>query len=74
MKYICKDFWTAVYKKQIDNLRTNHQVKLMVLKVFNLANLYHFPTFPQKNLFHFEVSLDICEWLKVRGERAMVRL
>jgi len=25
MKYICKDFWTAVYKKQIDNLRTNHQ-------------------------------------------------
>ena len=27
MKYICKDFWTAVYKKQIDNLRTNHQVQ-----------------------------------------------
>ncbi|XP_046849422.1 trafficking protein particle complex subunit 6b-like [Xenia sp. Carnegie-2017] len=25
MKYICKDFWTALYKKQIDNLRTNHQ-------------------------------------------------
>ncbi|ELT95033.1 hypothetical protein CAPTEDRAFT_126805 [Capitella teleta] len=25
MKFICKDFWTAVYKKQIDNLRTNHQ-------------------------------------------------
>ena len=26
MKYICKEFWTALYKKQIDNLRTNHQV------------------------------------------------
>lgn len=39
MKYICKDFWTAVYKKQIDNLRTNHQVKLMTHPVFNLANL-----------------------------------
>ncbi|XP_014662959.1 PREDICTED: trafficking protein particle complex subunit 6B-like isoform X1 [Priapulus caudatus] len=25
MKFICKDFWTSVYKKQIDNLRTNHQ-------------------------------------------------
>jgi len=25
IKFICKDFWTAVYKKQIDNLRTNHQ-------------------------------------------------
>lgn len=25
MKFICTDFWSAVYKKQIDNLRTNHQ-------------------------------------------------
>ncbi|XP_029806217.1 trafficking protein particle complex subunit 6B isoform X2 [Suricata suricatta] len=25
MKFICKDFWTTVFKKQIDNLRTNHQ-------------------------------------------------
>ncbi|XP_067895363.1 trafficking protein particle complex subunit 6B isoform X3 [Heterodontus francisci] len=25
MKFICKDFWTSVFKKQIDNLRTNHQ-------------------------------------------------
>ncbi|ENN77480.1 trafficking protein particle complex subunit 6b [Dendroctonus ponderosae] len=25
MKFICTDFWLAVYKKQIDNLRTNHQ-------------------------------------------------
>ncbi|CAI9727101.1 Hypothetical predicted protein [Octopus vulgaris] len=24
MKFICKDFWMAVYKKQVDNLRTNH--------------------------------------------------
>uniref|UniRef100_A0A0B7A0W2 Trafficking protein particle complex subunit 6B n=1 Tax=Arion vulgaris TaxID=1028688 RepID=A0A0B7A0W2_9EUPU len=25
MKFLCKDFWNLVYKKQIDNLRTNHQ-------------------------------------------------
>ncbi|KAL5009014.1 hypothetical protein ScPMuIL_014595 [Solemya velum] len=25
MKFICKDFWNSVYRKQIDNLRTNHQ-------------------------------------------------
>ncbi|XP_056021060.1 trafficking protein particle complex subunit 6b-like [Ostrea edulis] len=25
MKFVCKDFWNYVYKKQIDNLRTNHQ-------------------------------------------------
>ncbi|XP_077310068.1 trafficking protein particle complex subunit 6A [Lithobates pipiens] len=25
VKFICKDFWTIIFKKQIDNLRTNHQ-------------------------------------------------
>ncbi|KAH3850686.1 trafficking protein particle complex subunit 6b-like [Dreissena polymorpha] len=25
MKFICKEFWSAVFKKQVDNLRTNHQ-------------------------------------------------
>lgn len=25
IKFICKDFWTALYSKQIDNLRTNHR-------------------------------------------------
>lgn len=27
VKFICKDFWLEVFKKQIDNLRTNHKVK-----------------------------------------------
>uniref|UniRef100_A0A674PRK0 Trafficking protein particle complex subunit 6B n=1 Tax=Takifugu rubripes TaxID=31033 RepID=A0A674PRK0_TAKRU len=30
MKFICKDFWTSVFRKQIDNLRTNHQVTQQV--------------------------------------------
>ncbi|XP_060743832.1 trafficking protein particle complex subunit 6B, like [Tachysurus vachellii] len=25
MKFLCKDFWTGIFRKQIDNLRTNHQ-------------------------------------------------
>lgn len=25
MMFVCKDFWLAVFKKQVDNLRTNHQ-------------------------------------------------
>ncbi|XP_055679050.1 trafficking protein particle complex subunit 6b isoform X1 [Lutzomyia longipalpis] len=25
LKFICTDFWSSIYKKQIDNLRTNHQ-------------------------------------------------
>lgn len=25
MKFVCKDFWTKVFRRQIDNLRTNHQ-------------------------------------------------
>ncbi|XP_023297043.2 trafficking protein particle complex subunit 6b [Lucilia cuprina] len=25
IKFICTDFWTIIYKKQVDNLRTNNQ-------------------------------------------------
>lgn len=25
IKFICTDFWTSIYKKQVDNLRTNNQ-------------------------------------------------
>nr|CAB3267229.1 trafficking protein particle complex subunit 6B-like [Phallusia mammillata] len=25
MKFVCRDFWSAMYQKQVDNLRTNHQ-------------------------------------------------
>lgn len=27
LKFVCKEFWNGVFKKQVDNLRTNHQVK-----------------------------------------------
>lgn len=26
IKFVCKDLWMAVFKKQIDNLKTNHRV------------------------------------------------
>eukprot|EP00878_Enallax_costatus_P030386 GHUV01033079.1.p1 GENE.GHUV01033079.1~~GHUV01033079.1.p1 ORF type:complete len:167 (+),score=38.98 GHUV01033079.1:238-738(+) len=29
IKFLCKDFWQAVFKKQIDNLKTNHRVGQM---------------------------------------------
>ncbi|KAK5966083.1 Trafficking protein particle complex subunit 6B, partial [Trichostrongylus colubriformis] len=25
VKFICKEFWSAMFGKQVDNLRTNHQ-------------------------------------------------
>lgn len=27
IKFLCKDIWTIVFKKQIDNLKTNHRVR-----------------------------------------------
>lgn len=32
MKFICKDFWTKVFRRQVDNLRTNHQVKCYTMQ------------------------------------------
>lgn len=26
MKFVCKEFWTEVFRKQIDKLQTNNQV------------------------------------------------
>lgn len=28
IKFLCKDLWMVVFKKQIDNLKTNHRVSL----------------------------------------------
>jgi hypothetical protein len=25
IKFICKEFWTEIFKKQVDNLKTNHK-------------------------------------------------
>ncbi|CAO3633523.1 unnamed protein product [Mucor hiemalis] len=39
VKFICKDLWTIMFKKQIDNLKTNHRVnrsKQTWVKRFNL--------------------------------------
>uniref|UniRef100_A0A0R3S1K8 Trafficking protein particle complex subunit 6B n=1 Tax=Elaeophora elaphi TaxID=1147741 RepID=A0A0R3S1K8_9BILA len=40
MKFLCKEFWTAVFGKQVDNLRTNHQGIYVIQdnKFFILAN------------------------------------
>lgn len=27
IKFLCKDLWTLVFKKQVDNLKTNHRVR-----------------------------------------------
>ena len=36
MKYICKEFWNAVFNKQIDNLRTNNSVIKIKIYYFEL--------------------------------------
>ncbi|VDN54753.1 unnamed protein product [Dracunculus medinensis] len=40
VKFICKEFWTAAFGKQVDNLRTNHQGVYVVQdnKFFTVAN------------------------------------
>lgn len=27
IKFICKDLWVLVFRKQVDNLKTNHRVR-----------------------------------------------
>jgi hypothetical protein len=30
IKFLCKDIWTVVWKKQVDNLKTNHRVRVFL--------------------------------------------
>lgn len=30
IKFVCKDLWTIVFRKQIDNLKTNHRVCILI--------------------------------------------
>lgn len=43
MKFICRDFWSALYQKQVDNLRTNHH-GVYVLQDNNFKLLSHIST------------------------------
>lgn len=27
VKFVCKEFWIVLFKKQVDNLKTNHRVR-----------------------------------------------
>jgi hypothetical protein len=39
-KYICKEYWTALFHKQIDNLKTNHKVFALIKLQFFRANFF----------------------------------
>lgn len=39
IKFICKDFWSELFKKQIDNLKTNHRVCLRTHNQFGAGYL-----------------------------------
>jgi len=43
IKFICKEFWTEIFKKQIDNLRTNHR-GVYVLQDNKFRPLIHLST------------------------------
>jgi trafficking protein particle complex subunit 6 len=42
VKFLCKEFWTEIYRKQIDKLQTNHR-GVFVLKDLDLKWLSRFP-------------------------------
>lgn len=59
MKFICTDFWTSIYKKQIDNLRTNHQ-GIYVLQ----DNSFRFLTNLSNGSQYLEYAPKVCVRIK----------
>jgi len=57
IKFLCKDVWTLVFRKQIDNLKTNHRV---LPPLFFPLPPFPFPFFPLTSfllLLHFPLPL-----------------
>ncbi|KAG8382252.1 hypothetical protein BUALT_Bualt05G0057500 [Buddleja alternifolia] len=46
IKFICKDFWSELFKKQIDNLKTNHRYGTFVLQDNRFRWLAHMSVDP----------------------------
>ena len=42
MKYICKEFWSLLFTKQVDNLRTNNSVIFIFFKTIDNINYLFF--------------------------------
>ena len=51
IKFICKDFWSELFKKQIDNLKTNHRVsreKFERIKSWSKLGEFYVDSFGEK--------------------------
>jgi len=64
VKFICTDFWTATYGKQIDNLRTNNQ-GLYVLQDNTFRFLNKMSIGKQYLDIAPNVSIWVCPFLRV---------
>ncbi|RNA21367.1 trafficking particle complex subunit 6B, partial [Brachionus plicatilis] len=62
MKYVCKEFWTSMFSKQIDNLRTNNS-GIFVLQDNNFKILSQISDDPNSATTLYYVSF-ICGMLK----------
>lgn len=51
MKFICKDVWSVLFRKQIDNLKTNHKG---TYELYENSPLWFMYTSPLKNSFKEE--------------------
>jgi hypothetical protein len=54
IKFICKDFWSELFKKQIDNLKTNHRVSSVNYFYFLFVGFFIL------NMFFFSFRVRLC--------------
>jgi hypothetical protein len=60
-KFICKDYWNVLFRKSIDNLKTNHKVSPYISKFYSqlLQGVYvlHDASFPWISKFALDISM-----------------
>ncbi|KAM4825691.1 trafficking protein particle complex subunit 6A isoform 2-T2 [Thomomys bottae] len=69
LKFLCKDLWVAVFQKQMDGLRTNHQDNNFLLLVPMASGLQYLEEAPK--FLAFTCGL-LCGTLHTLGVRSLV--
>ncbi|VDD91925.1 unnamed protein product [Enterobius vermicularis] len=64
MKFLCKEFWTVSFGKQVDNLRTNHQGVYVVQdnRFFALISFAEGKQYADKASIYLALPCGIIRW------------
>ncbi|KAF9733992.1 hypothetical protein PMIN03_006620 [Paraphaeosphaeria minitans] len=72
IKFLCKDLWTLLFRKQIDNLKTNHRgIYVLTDNTFKPLTRMSFDTIKHAPTAHATATTTLSDRINAAGEKGM---